>query len=221
MSRPKSRSPAPWVALACLGLMAATADARSLFTFGYTDTMGSFDGGSSYTLSSNNVTAGDVTRLVPTPISAIFRPSFAATAADFSLTMNVGEIDNNTWSGSGSFTITDADGDTIVGDISGRWHRLTGNESAFTGTIRQTTLNGETFDGTHGGSFSMDTSDIGNEPFNGAITILKAGGWFSNGAFSEAVALAQGTIIPAPGAAVLGLLGITLMQAVRRRKAAA
>lgn len=221
MSRPKNRSPALWVALAALGLMAATADARSLFTFGYTDTVGNYDGGSSYTIHSTSDSAGDVTRRMPTAITADFDAGYTNLGADFTLTMTVAEINSTTYSGTGSFIITDANGDTIVGDISGRWHRLTANESAFTGTIRHAFLNGETFDGTHGGSFSMDTDGYGEEPLNGAITVLKAGGWFGSGVFSDSVALVQGTIIPAPGAAVLGLLGITLMQAVRRRKAAA
>jgi hypothetical protein len=72
--------------------------------------------------------------------------------------------------------------------------------------------------GTPDGSFSMDFTGFGIEPFSGAkLALSLPDHWFSDGSFSNANTLIEASIIPAPGAVVLGAVGLGLLGWVRKR----
>ncbi len=125
--------------------------------------------------------SGDVSRVVPTEGTASFEPGFvsAANPADavFNLSVAIANAGDTTGAGAGSFTLTDADGDTITGSISGTWTiedtGLGGQFVAFNGLLSNVVLNGSTFNGTD--LFNSDNFDMdlpGSGPYNGAIVLL-------------------------------------------------
>jgi hypothetical protein len=193
----------------------------ALFTFGYTDLDGVFDGTSTWTMRATEFTAGDVTRGIAPFTTANFDAGFAGATADFQLDMNVAPVSSGLWSGTGTFLITDADGDTIFGTFNGDWERLSGENASFSGLIKDvdlTTTGGDnTFDGTDGGSVDLDFGVLESQ-LSGAVVVLEAGGWFGDGAFNDMNSLVQGTVVPAPGAALLGMLGLAAVGYARRRQ---
>ena len=71
--------------------------------------------------------SADVSRLVPGEGNAEFEPGFVSKPdqADFNLSISVGVLNfDGSRNGSGTFTSTDADGDTITGSINGTWENL-------------------------------------------------------------------------------------------------
>ena len=215
--------PAGVVAVMSLTASSAFGQTTALFTFGYTDLHGAFDGASTWSMQTTEETAGDVTRGVPPRATADFDAGFAGGVADFTLDMTITSVGANSAHGKGTFVITDADGDVITGNFSGDWIRLDSNDSAFAGLITSSfvhpTGNG-TFDGTHGGSVSMDFSAFGAAPFNGSIVVLEAAGWFNGGAFADLNSLVQGTVVPAPGAALAAFMGLGMVGWAARRRSA-
>lgn len=213
--------------IAAFGLLAGAAQAEVVLTFGFTDTSGSYDTGTS-TFSAVSVdtpefsTGGDVTRLAAPGGTAEFDTGFASggSSAAFAMSLDVTAKMAGTAKGAGSFTITDADGDTVTGTISGDWISGGGDIVFFNGLITDViltdvgTLDG-TFDGPSSGSFGLD---IAGQPLEGALVslfIATGSGFFDTG-FSGVSTQVDGVVIPAP-AGVLALTGIGLM-AVRRRR---
>lgn len=206
----------PWIGL-LVGLTCALplAEGQAIFTFGYTDLDGAFDGGSTWTMNASQDTSGDVTRHEPNVQTADFDSDFTSSGADFSLSMSLSDLDMRSATGTGTFTITDIDGDTITGEMTGTWIRITPRETAFTGVIQNAYLNGESFDGSSGGSVDLDVGQL--EPLNGALVVLHASGWFDRGAFTDRTSLIQGNLLPVPGAALLALIGVGTVGIIRRR----
>lgn len=217
-------------ALLLLGAaLPAVADTDPLFTFGFTDLDGDYSDNGDRTGTFTAVatseamggpynSAGDVTRVLDPGDTANYDAGFVnlGTMADFTMSMDISDVTGSFANATGEFRVTDADGDYITGNISGTWERLSGNFGSFDGTAGNVMLhtagNGQ-FDGPSGGSWDM------NLPFgpiyNGAIIVLETGSWFSD-SFNDTNTQVEASIVPVPGAVVLGLIGFGALSRRRR-----
>jgi hypothetical protein len=192
------------------------ANAFAIFTYGFTDVSSSFDGATTWTMTADANTGGDVTRTVSPVGTAQFSPDFTGGFASFDLSMEVAPLDATHYDGLGEFTITDVNGDTITGELDGFWTKLSAG-SYFSGDLFNVTLNelGDgVFSGPSGGSFGMDFSpDL--EPYPGGAAILTTG-WFDT-SFVDANAVTQGSVSnPEPASLLLLGLGSGLFFRYRR-----
>lgn len=207
------------IAFAGLAASATFANAQTILTFGFTDVDGSFrvsDG----VFEGRSVadTSGDVSRLAAPGGTASFNPGFAGGTADFSFDIDVMLTGVGTADGVGSFTIVDAQGESLVGDIDGTFNQL-GSFIVFQGLLSGVQFNdvsGDgTFDGPSGGSFGTDLP--GTPPFEGAfVELFISRGNFFDRDFSGVSTQVIGEIVPAP--ASLALLGLGGLAAARRRR---
>jgi hypothetical protein len=216
--------------LAAVSVIAAcgAANAAVVVTFNYNDLSGNYTGDSTsgtfnaHAVDSSLHSAGSVARVVPTVGTADFQPGFASggDSSDFVLNMTLGAISSNMRSGNGTFTATDADGDTLSGSLNGTWQQA-GTFLSFAGSLSGVvfTDNGGQdglFNGSSSGSFPF--ADLNPLNLSGAIIDLTAnvaGGFFSSN-FTDAASGVNGQIIPAPGALFgLGLIGLA---GARRRR---
>lgn len=206
---------------------------QALLDFAFNTLDGDFDAASSvFTAVGSDagslVSSGHVRRIATPGGTADFDPGFASDPSDaaFNLTLDVFNIDGGarTADANGTFTITDADGDTITGSILGGW-RQTGIGVFFNGRIVDATLNdngvqdGE-FNGT-GGLFSMDFSNITPlNVFRGAIILLqlRTNDLFFNDDFADVATDVAGQLVPAPAALVFLSMGMASGFGARRRR---
>ncbi len=217
------------LALVAGGLLASTAQADVvLVSATYDDLAGSYSTGTQmFTAVAVDLpalkTSADVSRLVPNTGNAQFEPGFVSKpdSADFSLAISVGALNlDGSRNGSGSFTATDADGDTITGTIAGQWLDLGFGFIAFNGVLSQVFVNDNgvqdgLFNGSHSGSW--DLSLPAASPYSGALVQLTLGanGFFSRNFTNRATGVTA-QIIPTPGsAALIGLGGLAMV--TRRR----
>ncbi|MFG0328930.1 MAG: hypothetical protein ACF8PN_03425 [Phycisphaerales bacterium] len=212
--------------------VASTASADVIFSFGFTDLDGDYNAGTqTFTANASNsgdlISSGDVTRQLAPIGSAEFNAGFLGlgTSADYTMSMTLSNItatSADVLAGDASFTVTDADGDTLQGDIIGQWLAGAGGALFFNGALTNVffTDNGGQdgmFDGPSLGAFSMDFGSL--QTFDGAIVTLSVdptGGFFLE-SFDDASTLVSAEVVPAPAAfATLGLAG--LMAGRRRRR---
>jgi len=211
--------------------LAGNASAEVLFSFGFTDLDGDWDSGTSvFTANASNagglITGGDVTRQVAPVGTAEFDTGFLGVGpADYQMNMTLSNITANSadvLAGDAGFTITDDDGETITGNITGTWTAGMFGFLYFNGAIDSVVFSNPsgTFDGPSGGSFSSDF--IADEPYEGAIITLSIsgnGGFFDAGDFDDASTLVEAQVIPAPAAMVIAGFGSVFCLARRRRRA--
>lgn len=207
------------IAVAGLAASATVANAQAILTFAFSDVDGSFSVSDGlFSGRSNATTSGDVTRLAAPGGTALFNPGFAGGVADFSFDIDVMLTTPSTADGTGSFSIVDAQGEALTGDIEGEFTTL-GSFIVFRGLLSGVQFNdvsGDgTFDGPSGGSFGTDLP--GNPPFTGAFVelFITDSGFFVRD-FSGVSTQVIGEIIPAP--ASLALLGLGGLAATRRRR---
>jgi uncharacterized protein (TIGR03382 family) len=149
-------------------------------------------------------------RLVPVQSDAEFASGFVSAADPADIVISIA-TNTGTLAGNGSFVVTDVDGDTITGNISGSWANL-GIFLAFNGALSNVQFNGGTFNGNLG---SFSTLFAGGPPFDGAIVQLTtASGGF--GGINNSTTGGTLQIVPSPGA--LALLGLGGLAAARRRR---
>ncbi|MFH1420163.1 MAG: hypothetical protein ABII12_17965 [Planctomycetota bacterium] len=197
-----------------------------ILSFMFDDATGHFDGVSAFTVSADHNTRGYVSRLLPSLGTAIYGTDFTDDVADFTMSIGLAPIDPTHWLGSGLFSITDADGDTITGNVNGMWTQVQlpiggGIFSSFAGTLSDVGFNdnGEVdgfFDGPDLGSFGMDFGDSG--PHDGAVMTFGTTGSFLQGEFWDDSMLVHGMIVPEAGTSSIVLsLGCAAMLVRRRR----
>lgn len=232
----RNRTKIGLAAIAAGSLLAVTsaASADVIFSFGFTDLDGDFNAGTSMfrAKSIDNFrasTGGDVSRQALPPGTAEFDTGFEGGDGpeNYSMHMRLSNITSTSADvllGDSSFEIVDADGDTITGDIVGRWEAGNNGFMFFNGDLVNVVLtdNGQqdgTFDGPSGGDFSMNFGGS-NGPFEGAIVTLgmNGDGNFFLDDFQNFATQIGADVIPAP--AGLALLGVGGIFASRRRRRA-
>ncbi len=217
---------------ALVGGVAASANAEVIATVTYHDLSGSFAKTSTNTgnftavaVNTNNLqSAYEASRLVPAAGSAAFEAGFVSNPlnpADFVVNVSVTRLSNTLALGSGNFTVTDRDGDTITGDIiNGVWTSGGPGFIFLNANLTNVRFNDNgaldgAFNGTAGGSFL--TSFVAQPPFSGSMTQLVFGASnFFTQSFSDRATGGSFQIVPSPGSmALVGIGG--LMVASRRR----
>lgn len=210
--------------LAVLTVSAGSARAVDLMSFSFSDLLSSYDGASLLDVTNDGNSDGELTRLVPVSNDAFF----AGADGSFDIGMTISGVDDESATGVGTLTFTDADGDIFSGNLMGAWVNVNGSAN-FVGQIMNfmpdsSGGNGQ-FDGTVSGSFDMDLGVA--PPFSGNIITLVFGSWFNDGngdnndgigslaSFEAPTTQAIGAIVPEP--ATLALLALGALVAGRRR----
>jgi hypothetical protein len=220
------------VLAALAGGAVASANAEVIATVSYHDLAGTYVQGTNPNVGSftavavNNASlasAYEASRLVPAAGTASFEAGFVSNPfnpADFQISLSVVKISSTMATGSGTFTATDKDGDTITGTMSGVWTSGGPGFIFFNGNLSNVTFNDNnaadnTFDGTEGGDFGMNMP--APAPYVGSVVQLVFGGsGFFAQSFADRATGGSMQIIPSPGSvALLGLGG--MMVAGRRR----
>jgi hypothetical protein len=136
--------------------------------------------------------------------------------------MDIENIDNigHSATGTGEFTLTDIDGDTITGNISGNW-ALIGGYTTFSGDLTdvQSTTDDGLFNG-NSGSVPLDLVTL--PPWNGQVVELMINheGWMLPIAWPSAKPGTMYAVIPVPvpTAVILGILGLGAVGLKLRKK---
>ncbi|MBI4579115.1 MAG: hypothetical protein HY718_05390 [Planctomycetes bacterium] len=146
-------------------------------------------------------------------------------AAKVQLTLNLTNIDrlHNTASASGLLELSDVDDDMIIGTVSGRWSLGAGGQAVFNGAISGLVFQPPTatFDGNPGlrsPGFSMDFTRF-DQPLGTFLDVTDLAGGFFENSFTRRSSGVVSQVIPAPGAALLGAIGLALAEGLRRRLA--
>ena len=143
--------------------------------------------------------------------------SHTSTLGDFSLWMDLYNITAATATASGEFTLTEIDGDTITGDITGNWE-LIGYYGHFSGDIMdiQWTSDDGYFNGDSGSDDAAVPLDLVTlPPWNGIVVDLANDHplWFTYPWIDKwgEIRIKPDTfyaVVPAPAAVFLGILGL-------------
>lgn len=215
---------------AALMTIAGSAHADLAATFGYTDMGANWDSVSSQLVigAEDNATlstSGDLTNYLGAGFSstALFNDGFAdgSTSADSQFEMTLSNITANSADASGSFTITDINGDTLTGVYAGTWTNQFGFgffDGQITAAVYNDTESGNNvFEGNAGQTFVVPADALEG----GLSMLLQMPEWFStqDGDFQARTTQLDGILVstvPAPGA--LALMGLGGMIAGRRRR---
>ncbi|MBX3323976.1 MAG: hypothetical protein KF757_13420 [Phycisphaeraceae bacterium] len=212
-----------------VGLAASVASA-DIASFGFTDLNGSFDATNmvftavAFTGGLGS-SSGDVTRFAEGGgATAEYGPGFfgGGSLGNVVITIDITNVVGSTADGSGSFTITDADGDIITGDVTGQWFAgafgfVFMNGATTNITFDRNGVGNGTFDGPNGGSFDSDSLA---SVYYGALSILlrtPTGVGFFTDNFAEVSTQADGLIVPSPASIALAGLGLGIAGYRRRR----
>jgi|TARA_R110002072_G_scaffold180602_1_gene336605 hypothetical protein len=218
-----------FIAAAAFATFAGAAHADLAATFGFTDMGANWDSSTSVlTIAADESgaisTSGDITNYLGDafPTTALFNSGFAdgSSSADSSFVMELSNITATTADASGSFTITDINGDTLSGTYTGQWTNQFGF-GFFDGEISAASYNdvesgNNVFEGTAGQTFEVPTIDL-----NGALSVLlQMPEWFSadNGNFEARTTQLDGILATVPTPGSLALVGLGGLMTARRRR---
>ncbi len=217
------------IAAAALSTLAGAAHADLAATFGYTDMAANWNQGASQLnvgASATNTlnTSGDITNYLGDgfPSTALFNSGFAdgSTSADSQFTMDLSNITANTADASGTFMITDINGDTLSGSYVGTWTNQFGF-GFFDGQILAASYNAtesgnSVFEGNAGQTFAVPTDAL----TGGLSMLLQMPEWFdsNNGNFNARTTQLDGILVNVPTPGSLALLGLGGLVSGRRRR---
>jgi hypothetical protein len=202
-------------------LLCATPATASIFDFHFGSLDSSFDGTSAFSTSTNpTLTSGSVTRQRVPQSVANFLAGQWGLGGNFGLAMTITNITGAGATGSGSFAITDTTGDVISGTVSGTWSRVNVS-NVFFGALSNVSFANNSGDGNfdgHLGSASMSFPQP--IPWGGSLIQLSTTGtWFTEGAFATTSGSVDASVVPVPGAVLLGMIGLTVAGLKLRKSA--
>lgn len=218
------------VAAAAAGTMTA-AQAATLVTFGYNNLEGKYTAvnGNLGTYSAKAVdqgvgglqTDGSVARLVPGAGVSKFAAGFKSlpSLANFTISISFIRTSATAGNGAGSFTATDAIGNTVSGSIAGVWSLQPTIGIAFNGVLSNVNITSNaTFTGTDVSSTNWNTNLPAAAPYTGAVTqlVFNSTNMF-NSSFDNIATQVSGQIVPSAGS--MALFGLGGLVAARRRRA--
>jgi hypothetical protein len=218
------------VAAAAAGTISA-ANAATLVTFGYNNLEGKYTAvnGNLGTYSAKAVdqgvgglqTDGSVARLVPGAGVSKFAAGFKSlpTFANFTISISFIRSSATAGNGAGSFTATDALGNTVSGNIAGIWSLQPTIGIAFNGVLSNVNVTSNaTFTGTDASSTNWNTNLPAAAPYTGAVTqlVFNSTNMF-NSSFDNIATQVSGQIVPSAGS--MALFGLGGLVAARRRRA--
>jgi hypothetical protein len=202
--------------IAVLCAFAASPAMADLFGFSYDILQTSYDGAGNFSAGVvPGLTLGSVTRLEdPTGKVIFFAFGAPGNNADFQIDMTISNVDVTPGyaDGSGTFLITDVEGNTLSGNLSGTWTKENPENPipSFRGALSGVTFTDVPI------VDNMLKGDLGNismafsktPPWEGLIVELTASGLWFDGTWSNVTGggVVAG-IVPVPGAVLLGLLG--------------
>jgi hypothetical protein len=142
---------------------------------------------------------------------------------DFAISMAITVVDSNPGSesatGFGDFTLTDADSDTITGNVAGEWE-MTEGIPTFAGALTDVYWNDESNDDNFQGDLGWPLGDpdvvsmlfSAPQPWSGTFVELTSSraAWFGDGDWSGTVTggSVDALVIPVPAAVLLGSRGL-------------
>lgn len=218
------------IGAAALASVAGAANAQDLAaTFGFTD-MGANWNASDGVLNigadhaGNISTTGDLTNYFGggLPATALFANAFAdgSTSADSQFNMDLSNITATSADATGTFTITDINGDTLSGSYTGTWVNQFGF-GFFDGEVVAASYNdvesgNNVFEGTAGQTFAVPVADL----TGGLSMLLQMPEWFdsNNGNFNARTTQLDGILVTVPTPGSLALLGLGGIVAGRRKR---
>ena len=197
--------------VACLSLFLGAVPANAtLLDYHFGSLNSSWDGSSAFSTTTNPLlTSGSVTRQRVPQSVANFLGGQWGLGGNFGLSMTLSNVTGTSAIGSGSFAITDTTGDVLGGNISGSWARV-GVSNVFSGVMTNVSFANNSGDSTlngHIGSASMIFPQP--IPWHGSLIQLSTTGtWFSQGSYATTSGSVDASIVPVPGAVLLGILGL-------------
>jgi len=217
------------VGAVALATVAGAAQADLAATFGYTDMGANWNSGTS-TLNigaeetASLSTSGDLTNYLGDGFSttALFNSGFAdgSTSADSQFDMILSNITATGADASGSFIITDINGDTLSGNYIGTWTNQFGF-GFFDGQITDASYNdvesgNNIFEGNAGQTFAVPTDAL----TGGLSMLLQMPEWFNSqvGDFEARTTQLDGILVNVPTPGSLALLGLGGLMTGRRRR---
>lgn len=200
-----------WLVLG-LALCLVAAPARAdLFGFTISNPLTTFDGVNFFQSGEFSGTSGDLYRNGFPAGTAEFNVGGWTGPASFSMSMTISNLTATTADGAGTFQFTDVDGDIISGNVTGEWQKVS-SFGFFNGLLGNVTFTPAGVDNAFNGDVGSASMIFATpQPWRGGITEITASGtWFAQQSYRIPGGSIDATVVPAPAALLLGLLGMSV-----------